>query len=141
MVSLRFHFFLISSMILVSPGVPRWSGSRVHIFPAGGSGHWVGEYGGQGYHILTNVSHVGPPGPVCLARNLHIQQKVYELISHTVLHFCYFLYRLRRRTLRPLCSRLKWRSLVFNGCFTFSACSASVMAIYIFLRLLRKISA
>ena len=86
-----------------------------------------------GAPFSTNVSHFGPPGAVCLACNLHIQQKVYKLISHTVLHLCYFLYRLRPHTLPPFSSRLEWRSLVFNDCLTSSACSASVMAFYIFL--------
>ena len=86
-----------------------------------------------GGSFSTNVLHFGSPGPVCLACNLHIQQKVYKPISHTAQHFCYFLYRPRPRTLSLFCSRLKWRSLVFNDCFTSSACSASVMAFYIFL--------
>ena len=47
--------------------------------------------------------------------------------------FATFYRRLRPHTLPPCCSRLKWRSLVFNDCFTFSACSASVVAFYIFL--------
>ena len=34
----------------------------------------------------------------------------------------------------PFCSRLKWRSLVFNDSFTFSVCSASVVAFHIFLK-------
>ena len=82
----------------------------------------------------TNVSHFGPPGPVCLPCNLHVQQKVYKLISHTVLLFCYLLQRLKPHTLPSFCSRLKWKSSVFNDCFQFSACSASVVAFHIFLK-------